>query len=138
NPERYVPFFTQAGISLPDEQYYREDSFAPIRDAFVAHIERMLTIAKIADPAGSAQRILALETRVASHHWDNVKSRDAVAGYNLMSWDAFVELAGVDLAPWREAILDGIDANAFAEVNVMQPSFFTGLGSLLTPENLDD
>jgi putative endopeptidase len=28
DPERYVPFFTQAGISLPDEQYYREDAFA--------------------------------------------------------------------------------------------------------------
>src|SRR5690606_4439260 len=137
NPERYVPFFTQAGISLPDEQYYREESFAPIREAFVAHVERMLTLAKIADPAESAKRIMELETRVASHHWDNVKSRDAVAGYNLMSWDAVQELAGRDLAPWREAILEGVAPDAFAEVNVMQPSFLTGLGSLLTEENLD-
>ena len=138
NPERYVPFFTQAGISLPDEQYYREDAFAPIREAFVAHVERMLTLAKIADPAESATRIMDLETRVASHHWDNVKSRDAVAGYNLMTWDAVQELAGRDLAPWRDAILEGVAADAFAEVNVMQPSFLTGLGSLLTEENLDD
>ena len=137
NPERYVPFFTQAGISLPDEQYYREESFAPIREAFVAHVERMLTLAKIADPAESAKRIMELETRVASHHWDNVKSRDAVAGYNLMSWDAVQELAGRDLAPWREAILEGVAPDAFAEVNVMQPSFLTGLGELLTEENLD-
>ncbi|GGO66407.1 zinc metalloprotease [Microbacterium nanhaiense] len=138
NPERYVPFFTQAGISLPDEQYYREDVFAPIREAFVQHVERMLTLAKIAEPAESAMRIMDLETRVASHHWDNVKSRDAVAGYNLMTWDAVQELAGRDLAPWRDAILEGVAADAFAEVNVMQPSFLTGLGSLLTEENLDD
>jgi putative endopeptidase len=138
DPERYVPFFTQAGISLPDEQYYREDAFAEIREAFVAHVERMLALAKIAEPAESATRILALETRVAGHHWDNVKSRDAVAGYNLMSWDAVVELAGIDLAPWREAILGDLDEDAFAEVNVMQPSFLTGLGELLTEENLDD
>ena len=137
-PERYVPFFTQAGISLPDEQYYREESFAPIREAFVAHVERMLTLAKIEGAADAAKRIMDLETRAASHHWDNVKSRDAVAGYNLMSWEAVQELAGIDLTPWRDAILGGLDENAFAEVNVMQPSFLTGLGSLLTDENLDD
>ncbi|MGO1414925.1 MAG: peptidase M13, partial [Microbacterium gubbeenense] len=68
NPERYVPFFTQAGISLPDEQYYREESFAEIREAFQAHVERMLALAGVADPSGSAARILALETSVASHH----------------------------------------------------------------------
>jgi putative endopeptidase len=56
DPERYVPFFTQAGISLPDEQYYREDAFAEIREAFVAHVERMLALAKIAEPAESATR----------------------------------------------------------------------------------
>src|SRR5690606_40662875 len=27
-PERYVPFAVQAGLSLPDESYYRQDSFA--------------------------------------------------------------------------------------------------------------
>ena len=138
NPERYVPFFTQAGISLPDEQYYREESFAEIREAFVAHVERMLTLAKIADPAESAKRIMDLETRVAAHHWDNVKSRDAVAGYNLMSWDAVTELIGRDLSAWRQPILEGINDAAFDEVNVMQPSFLTGLGTLLVDENLAD
>ncbi|MGO3370283.1 M13 family metallopeptidase [Microbacterium gubbeenense] len=138
NPERYVPFFTQAGISLPDEQYYREESFAEIREAFQAHVERMLALAGVADPSGSAARILALETSVASHHWDNVRNRDAVETYNLMTWAEVEQLAGLDLAPWRDAVLGDIDAGAFAEINVNQPSFLSGLGSLLTADSLDD
>ena len=138
NPERYVPFFTQAGISLPDEQYYREESFGEIRDAFAGHVERMLALAKVADPAGSAARILALETSIASHHWDNVRCRDAVETYNLMAWSDVEQLAGIDLSPWRDAVLGDIDTAAFAEINVNQPSFFSGLGSLLVADRLDD
>ena len=33
NPERYVPFVVQAGLSLPDESYYRLDSFEGTRAA---------------------------------------------------------------------------------------------------------
>ena len=43
-----------------------------------------------------------LETELATHHWDNVKSRDAVATYNLKTWDEVQALAGVDLRPWLE------------------------------------
>ncbi len=139
-PERYVPFFSQAGISLPDEQYYREESFAEIRETFVAHVERMLELAGVANPAESAARIMALETEVASHHWDNVASRDAVKTYNLMTWAEVQERIGVDLAPWLEGLLgDGpADPAAFAEVTVSQPSFLEGLGTLLTADRLDD
>jgi predicted metalloendopeptidase len=35
NPQRYLVFFEQAAISLPDESYYREERFAGVRDAFV-------------------------------------------------------------------------------------------------------
>ena len=139
DPNRYIPFLVQAGISLPDEQYYREDGFAEIRDAFVAHVERMLALAGVADPAGSAARIMALETAVAKHHWDNVACRDAVATYNLMTWAEVQQLAGVDLTPWLDGMLrDDVSADGFAEVNVAQPSFLSGLGTLLTPQRLDD
>src|SRR5690242_5525385 len=37
--DRYVMYLNQGGLSLPDESYYREDTFAEIRTAYVAHVE---------------------------------------------------------------------------------------------------
>lgn len=137
NPQRYVPFLVQSGLSLPDESYYRLDNFADTRTAYRGHIERILALAGVADAATDADRIVALETELATHHWDNVKSRDAVATYNLKTWDELQALAGVDLAPWRDAIAPGFP-DAFSEVVVYQPSFIEGLGSLLVEERLED
>jgi len=137
NPQRYVPFLVQGGLSLPDESYYRLENFDAVRTAYRGHIERILELAGLPDAAASADRIFALETEVATHHWDNVKSRDAVATYNLKSWDEVTALAGVDLRPWLEGTAPGRE-EAFAEANVYQPSFFEGLGSLLVPERLED
>lgn len=137
HPQRYVPFFIQGGLSLPDESYYRLDNFEATRTAYRAHVQKMLELAGVAEAAASADRIFALETELATHHWDNVKSRDAVATYNLKPWSEVQELAGVDLGPWLAGIAPE-HGDAFAEVNVYQPSFVEGLGSLLTEERLED
>jgi len=137
DPTRYVPVLYQGGISMPDESYYRLDNFAETRDAYRAHIERILDLAGVPDAADAAARVFALETDIAAHHWSREDSRDAVKTYNLKSWDDTVALAGVDLEPWRAGVAPGHEA-ALAEVVVYQPSFVEALGSLLTPERLDD
>ena len=137
NPQRYVPFLVQGGLSLPDESYYRLDNFADLRTTYRGHIQRMLELAGVPNAAASADRIFALETELATHHWDNVRSRDAVATYNLMTWEQVTELAGIDLHPWLEGTAPG-RGDAFAEANVYQPSFLEGLGSLLVDDRLDD
>ncbi|UJP09858.1 peptidase M13 [Microbacterium sp. KUDC0406] len=143
NPERYVPFVLQAGLSLPDESYYRLESFEETRAAYRAHLERLLALAGVADAAATADRAFALEHEIAAHHWDNVESRDAVKTYNLKTWDELQQLVGVDLSPWRDGVApstgSGAQAgDAFAEVVAYQPSFFEGLGALLVEERLDD
>ena len=90
NPERYLVFFEQAGISLPDESYYREERFAGVRDAFVGHVQRMFELAGLPDADRAADRVFALETAVAGHHWDNVTSRDREKTYNLLHLDRCV------------------------------------------------
>ena len=137
DPQRYVPFLVQGGLSLPDESYYRLDSFEELRTAYRGHLQRLLDLAGVADAAASADRVFALETELATHHWDNVRSRDAVATYNLKTWAEVTELVGVELQPWLEGTAPGHE-DAFAEVNVYQPSFLEGLGSLLVQERLDD
>src|SRR6202040_2946418 len=49
NPERYLVFFEQAAISLPDESYYREERFAGVRDAYAGHVQRMFELAGLPD-----------------------------------------------------------------------------------------
>ncbi|MFF1635431.1 M13 family metallopeptidase [Leifsonia sp. NPDC058248] len=141
NPERYLVFAEQAGISLPDESYFREESFAPIREAFLAHIQRMFELAGSDDAPERSQRVYDLEKALASHHWDNVKSRDSEKTYNLYSWpDAAALFQGsaagdADLTVWEEAL--GAPEGALSELVLRQPSFTEGLASLLTEDRLE-
>ena len=133
NPERYLVFFEQDAISLPDESYYREERFAGVRDAFAGHVRRMFELAGLPDAEQAAARVLALETAVAGHHWDKVTNRDREKTYNLFTW-ADVLSAGPDLGGWLAAL--DPPAGAFDEVVLRQPSFSTGLSSLLTDEHV--
>ncbi len=144
NPERYLVFVEQSGISLPDESYYRDEKFASIREAYLAHVQRMFELAGFDDAPGRAQRVFDLETGIASHHWDNVASRDSEKTYNLFSWaDAAALFSGGDTAPsstpvdlddWLTAL--GAPDGALAEVVLRQPSFTGGVSSLLTADRL--
>lgn len=135
-PERYLVFLEQGGLGLPDESYYREEKFADIRTAYVAFLERMLGLAGLDAPAERAARILALETELASHHWDNVANRDSEKTYNPMLWQAANDLAGaLDMDVWLNAL--GVPDHSFDEVVVRQPSFMTGLEAVLVEANLD-
>ena len=152
DPERYLVFAEQGGINLPDESYFREETFAAIREAYVAHIQRMFELAAEVLPTFDfdesapvrAQRVFDLERDIAAVHWDNVRSRDSLATYNPLSWSDTCELVSEnspaehkpDLDLWRIAL--GVDEQTFATVVVRQPSFFEGLGALLVPERLED
>ncbi len=117
----------QGGISLPDEAYYREEQYQPIREAFVAHVIKMGELA--ATPL-DGDAILALETEIASHHWDQVKDRDATLTYNKTT-RAELEV----LAPHFHWDLWAANAQipsvAFDSLNIHEPSFFSGLSSML-------
>ena len=137
NPERYLVFLEQGGLGLPDESYYREDKFAEIRAAYLAHLERMLAMAGLDDAAVRATRILELERAIASHHWDNVRSRDSQATYNLTPWNEVTALAGAAasfVGSWLEAL--DVPAGSFDEVVVRQPSFVAGLAELLVEDRV--
>ncbi|MBX9717876.1 MAG: peptidase M13, partial [Microbacteriaceae bacterium] len=135
DPERYLVFVEQGGIGLPDESYYREDAHADTRTAYRGHVERMLALAGLDDAGARAERVIALETALAGHHWDKVRNRDAQATYNLSTWEDWAaSAAGIDLALWREGY--GIPVTALAEVVLRQPDFTAGLASELTGRDL--
>lgn len=106
---RYAFLLEQSGLGLPDESFYREESFAPIRQAYVAHIARMLVLAGIAadeDEGGErAAAIMDLETRLAAGHVDAVTARDTIKAYNPKTAAELAELApGYDWQAWMAAL----------------------------------
>ncbi|NNG18005.1 peptidase M13 [Naumannella sp. ID2617S] len=134
NPDRCLMFVGQSGIGLPDEAYYREEQYAQIRDAYRDHIARTLELAGIGDAGNAAERVLALETKIAARHWDKVRTRDMVQMYNLTSWTSFATAAGID---WNDFLSGaGIPVDAMAEIVDCQPSFCTELADLVTEQRL--
>jgi putative endopeptidase len=125
-----ILYLQQGGISLPDEAYYREDKYAEIRSAYLSHIEAMFTLAGVSNPADNAAKVMALETSIASHHWDQVKDRDATLTYNKMNRTEVKAL--MPAFDWELYLTDGqIPAVVLDSVIVQQPSFFEGLGTIL-------
>ncbi|SFT71678.1 M13 family metallopeptidase [Arthrobacter sp. ov118] len=133
NPDRILLYTGQSGLGLPDESYYREEKFGPIVQAYREHVRTMLGLAEVADPEGAAGRVVALETALASHHWDNVTLRDPQKTYNLKSAEEAAELFPL-LSDWFDAA--GIAPEKRTELVMSTPDFFSGAASLLSTEPL--
>lgn len=128
-PDRYLVFIEQGGLSLPDESYYREEQFEPVREAFVSHLARVATLIGRDDADQFAQTVMAVETEIASHHWDQVSCRDAEKTYNLRSLQQWREAMGpFSVDAWIGAT--GMPADQLESLVMRQPSFVESLGSV--------
>nr|WP_239579639.1 M13-type metalloendopeptidase [Microlunatus panaciterrae] len=137
DPTRYLMFVMQSGLGLPDEEYYRLDSYAEIRTQYQEHIARSLELAGVEDAGGWAERVFGLETAIAKTHWDKVRTRDLRQMYNLMTLEEFEQAAPA--LHWR-AFLEGaeIGEDKVAECVNGQPSFFAQVAELITADRLPD
>ena len=137
---RYLMHVNQSGLGLPDESYYRDERHAEVLAAYPGHIARMFGLVyggNAADHAETAARIVALDTKLATAHWDVVKRRDAELTYNLRTFaELQTEGAGFDWTGWAIAL--GGTPEAFAELVVRQPDYLTAFAALWHGEDLDD
>lgn len=155
DPNTNIAHLAQGGIGLPDEAYYREDRYQPIRDAYVAMVSTLLKLAGYAEHQQEADamalQFLDVETRIAAHHWDVVAVRDPQKTYNMTSFDELcATLAHLDIAAWADAWQTAYDATpaaqaqpvtmrtVLAHTNVCEPSFFSGLDDFWNTAALDD
>lgn len=131
---RYLLDVRQSGLGLPDRDYYLDERFAEVVAAYREHIARMWKLAGFGDEAqaeDAAERIVALETRIADAHWDNVRNRDPQATYNLLTIaEADGSAPGLDLA----GFLSAGKAPELESINVGQPDYLVALGELLGDE----
>ncbi len=136
DPSRYVMFLQQGGIGLPDEEYYRLDGYATIRDEYRKHIAASFSIAGMPDADDQAAAVFDLETDIAARHWDKVKTRDMRLMYNLRTLQEFVDSAP-DLH--FRTFLSGaqLSEQTMAEIVNAQPSFFSDVAELVDEDRLE-
>ena len=128
---RYVMYMLQGGISLPDEAYYREEQYAPIRESFLLHVTKMLTLAGVDKAGDHAARVIALETKIAANHFDQVKDRDMSQILNAFTFAGLCELTpSFDWALWMACA--EVPEKVMEHLIIQEPSHFAGLSELLS------
>ena len=95
NPQRHITHIRQAGLGLPDRDYYLRDEhpFPDHRDAYRDYIIATFNRAGINDGEARANAIIELETKLAENHWSRVQQRDRQANYKLIERSELEELA---------------------------------------------
>jgi putative endopeptidase len=139
NAERYIVNLQQGGLGLPDESFYREEAFGPIRDAYRGHLAASFRLlgdeASVASDA--ADRVMQLETRLAEGHWTRTEARDRIKTYNLMTIQGLrAQGPSFDFTRWLRG--RGLDESALAETIVRQPNYLSTLSSTLDDVSLAD
>ena len=136
NSSVYALYLSQGGLGLPDRDYYLADGFAKQREAYLAHVTRMFTLA--GDPpdraAERARTVLALETSLAKVCKPRVELRDPLANYNKMGRAELARLTPT--IDWNRFLAAAGSPQA-SEAIVGQTNFLVGLDRLVAGEPLD-
>lgn len=137
NPKTYMIYTWQAGLGLPDKDYYFKEGekSQSIRDKYLIHLEKMHQLAGLDKPKQSAQMIYNLEKSLATSHLEKEKTRDMVALYTKVPLD---ELTGImpDFA-WQayltEAGFNDIDGLVITQIDYMK-----ALNEVIKNTSIDD
>ncbi|MFB2682329.1 M13 family metallopeptidase [Shewanella mangrovisoli] len=135
-PGEVLPYILQGGLGLPEREYYLSDDpkMVEIRTAYRAYIETLLTDAGISDAAARADRIFALEHKIASAHASREDSEDFTKASGVWSRADFdVKAPGID---WT-AFLDAAQLGKQDRFAAYHASAITGLSALVASEPLD-
>ncbi|HSD88306.1 MAG TPA: M13 family metallopeptidase [Kofleriaceae bacterium] len=128
NAQNMIAGIDQAGLGLPDRDYYLKDEHKAMRDAYADYVASMLVEAGHKPDAAKkeAADVLALEAEIAKVSMDKVARRDPKAIYNKidregvakamphLDWDGFWKAMGLpkykDVTVSSKEFLAGVDA----------------------------
>ncbi len=129
NSDVYIVGIGQSGLGMPDRDYYlrSDEKFTAVRKSYADYITRLLELAKQPDPAGAAQRIVALETKLAEKQWERARNRDRNATYNKFTQ---AELAKLSKFGWT-TFFTTVGLSNPGDVIVRQPDYLQALDAIL-------
>jgi len=126
--DQYILHLSQAGLGLPDRDYYWDAKFETKLAAYTKHVEHMLTLAKVASPKQAAADIVALETGLAKAQWSKLENRDSIKRYNKKTLDELAELApGID---W-DLYFTTLGVKDARKCIVSQPSYVSAMAAMI-------
>ena len=81
-PGETLPYILQGGLGMPDRDYYLspDPKKVELRGKYHAYVEAVMTAAGNPDPKAAADRIIALETKIAGAHATIAESEDFSSG----------------------------------------------------------
>lgn len=119
---------------LGARELYLEPPYAPVRDAYSAHISRMLALAGFDRTEERAKRVLAIDTGIARLTWSAAELRDDVKKNNVMSLD---ELSARAPGFAWSSYLAASGAGSADRVIMMTPSSIAAMVRLIADEPIE-
>lgn len=133
DPLNYTIYIDQGGLGLPDRDYYLEDNYKEIRNAYITHIENLLRLASIKNPKQRALSAFEIENELAKVQLSRLEMRDPERIYNPYKKDRLYDLGGKYWNEWVEEL--GLESqNRFI---VESPVYITALTNLMNEIPID-
>ncbi len=131
-PEHYVTYLGQAGLGLPDRDYYLTAQFADKKKAYQKYIAQQLTAIGWPKAAERAAEIVTMETEIALVSETRAEQRDPVKAWNPMTPAELEKLAPA--FPWK-LFLAAADLSNAKTIVVSEPATCTRIAEIfsLTP-----
>jgi putative endopeptidase len=134
DPSRYAVYLSQAGLGLPDRDYYLKPEFAATRTAYQAYVARLLHLIGWPDADARAKDILDFETKIAGASWTKAQDRDVVALYNPVPVDDLAKFApGFD---WKR-FLSNAKLGSLTHVIVAEKTAFPKFAAIYAATRVD-
>jgi putative endopeptidase len=128
----------QAGLSLPDRDYYLVDNkrFQTIRQQYHDHLAKMFTLAgdTAEQAATEADAVIKIETALAKSSTARVDLRDPEKRYHIYTTADFQKLApDFDFSVYFK----DVNVGHFDTLNVSTPDFFKAMNELVASEPVE-
>ena len=85
DPKHYAVYLGQAGLGLPDRDYYLKPDFAEKKKKYQTYAAQLLRLLEWPDADKRAAEVIDFETKIADASWTKTQQRDPIAIYNAMS-----------------------------------------------------
>jgi predicted metalloendopeptidase len=135
-PGETLPYLMQGGIGLPEREYYlsADPKMAELRTKYKAYVAQVLGLAGHPDVQGAAERIMALETKIAQAHATREESEDFAKGAQVWSRaDLEAKAPGID---WG-ALLNAAQLGSVQKFEAYHANAIPKLAALVGSEPLD-